>query len=103
MLATFETEYSARHLETLCRHFGKKVQAECSADAGWVQFPFGRCEMTADQNRLNLHACASTQSQLDEVVTVVTSHLERFAFRENPILEWHRADNMTSQPPEGSK
>lgn len=89
MFATFETERPSRYLETLCHHFGKKVQAECDANTGWVQFPFGRCDMAAEQHRLTLRASAEDRAQLDEVVRMVTSHLERFAFRENPTLDWH--------------
>jgi len=87
-LAVFETDRAERYLEMICLHFGRKVQSDFSSNTGWVQFPFGRCDMTAGRSRLQLRACAENQSQLDEVVKVITSHLERFAFRENPTLDW---------------
>lgn len=86
--ASFETDGAARYLATLCTHFGRKVEAECDINKGWVQFPFGRCEMTADDKKLELLASAEDQTRLDQVVQIVTSHLERFAFRENPTLVW---------------
>lgn len=89
-LAIFETDRAGRYLEILCLHFGRKVPTDFSSNAGWVQFPFGRCDMTAERRQLQLRACAENQSQLDEVVTVMTSHLERFAFRENPTLDWQK-------------
>jgi hypothetical protein len=85
---TFDTESASRHLKSLCNHFGRKVDAECNATAGWVQFRIGRCDMTADENKLALTVSAEDQKNLDQVVQIVTSHLERFAFRENPVLAW---------------
>jgi hypothetical protein len=84
----FETDGAARHLAALCAHFGRKVEAECAINKGWVQFPFGRCEMSADDQKLELFASAADPIRLDKVVQIVTSHLERFAFRENPTLLW---------------
>jgi hypothetical protein len=86
--ASFETDGAGRYLATLCTHFGRKVEAECDTNKGWVQFPFGRCEMTADNQKLEFLASADDQTRLDQVVQIVTSHLERFAFRENPNLDW---------------
>ncbi|MEM9434160.1 MAG: DUF2218 domain-containing protein [Pseudomonadota bacterium] len=88
-LATFTTIDAQHYLETLCRHFSRKIETHCGAGRGWVEFPFGRCEMTADPTHLELLACAEDAIKLAEVVDVVTRHLERYAFRENPRLEWH--------------
>ena len=82
--ASFETDRASRYLTTLCKHFGKKVDALCDAQNGWVQFPFGRCEMVATATQLTLTASAVSHRQLDLVVEIVTNHVERFAFRENP-------------------
>ncbi len=87
-LASFQTGNASRYLTMLCSHFGNKVEAKCDGNEGWVKFPFGRCEMTADSSQLEMRAVADDQPQLDDVVRIVTSHLERFAFRENPILDW---------------
>jgi hypothetical protein len=86
--AVFETERAPRYLAKLCHHFGRKVQAQCDTTKGWVEFPFGRCDMTADETRLELVASAEDQKRLDQVMQILTSHLERFAFRENPALDW---------------
>ena len=86
--ASFETDRASRYLKALCHHFGRKVDAKCDDTAGWVQFPFGRCEMSASGHILELNATAEDERQLSQVVKIVTSHLERFAFREDPKLEW---------------
>ena len=95
--ALFETDRASRYLSALCHHFGKKVEARCTATKGWVKFPFGRCEMTADDSRLELLATAENQTRLDQVMQIVTSHLERFAFRENPTLVWQPRVDRISQ------
>lgn len=87
--ATFETDRASRYLKALCHHFGRKVDANCDDAKGWVQFPFGRCDMTATDSQLEIVATAETQRHLDQLTQITTSHLERFAFRENPTLEWH--------------
>ena len=87
--ADFETDRAGRYLSALCHHFGRKIEAHCLPDKGWVQFPLGRCEMTADERRLKLVVSADDEQQLDHLVDILTRHLERFAFREDPQLEWH--------------
>lgn len=90
--STFETARASRYLTALVHHFGRRVEAACDGDTGWVQFPFGRCEMTAAENRLELSATAQDGKGLRQVEHIVTSHLERFAFRENPELVWTSPD-----------
>lgn len=85
---SFQTNSASRYLAMICKHFGRRFEANSEDTNGWVQFPFGRCEMTADDTQLQMVASAKDQTQLEQVMQVVTSHLERFAFRENPILEW---------------
>lgn len=72
----------------MCTHFARKVPAICDDRSGQVAFPFGRCDMMADDACLTLTVSASDTVQLDQVIDIVTRHLERFAFRENPVLTW---------------
>ncbi|MEL6573971.1 MAG: DUF2218 domain-containing protein [Pseudomonadota bacterium] len=92
--ATFQTQHATRHLAALCQHFATKVAVTFTASAGHVAFPFGHCELTADDRCLMLNASAGDADQLHLVIDVVTRHLERFAFRENPDLDW----DIPSQP-----
>lgn len=86
--AIFKTDSANRYLTSLCQHFGRKLETKCDANKGWVQFPFGRFEMTADKTELKLCVSAGDQERLDQVMHIVTNHLERFAFRESPALDW---------------
>jgi len=78
-------------MAALCQHFAQKVKTTFSASAAHVSFPFGACEFEADDTHLKLTAKAGSADQLDQVVDIVTRHLERFAFRENPDLDWRKA------------
>lgn len=90
-IATFKSERASRHMAALCHHFGRKVESQCRDETGWIQFPFGRCEMSVEDNQLNLRAHADDSDRLEQVVQILTSHLDRFAFRENPQLTWQPA------------
>ena len=91
MHATFETNSAVRHMAALCHHFGRKVDAQCDGATGSAVFPFGRCDLVADDTSLKLHVSADDTAGLERAVQVVTSHLERFAFRERPELVWRSA------------
>lgn len=84
----FTTENAERYLGTLCKHFGPKVPVEIAAGSGRIEFPFGQCVMHADDSGLSLVALAGDRPQLDRTVRMISSHLERFAFRESPNLKW---------------
>ena len=87
----FETLYAARYLDKLREHFSRRVAVHAALNRCWVQFPFGRCDMCAYAHHLNLRARATDAEALAQVVHVMTSHLERYAFRENPVLDWQPA------------
>ncbi|MCF3595774.1 DUF2218 domain-containing protein [Rhodobacteraceae bacterium LMO-12] len=86
---TFKTEQAQRYLGTLCKHFGHKVPVELDGNTGRIDLPFGQCELAANDDALDMKVSADTKADLDKVAQVIASHLERFAFRENPQIEWH--------------
>ena len=95
--ASFKTNRGGRYLKALCHHFGRKVEAECTDTEGRVLFPFGRCEMTADTEILQLSAFAADRQKLAQVIEIITNHFERFAFREDPMLEWQVQNDPSNQ------
>lgn len=98
----FQTEHATRHLTALCGHFAKKVTAEFTDQVGHVVFAFGACDLTADNAGLGLTAHADDPAQLTLLIDVLTRHLERFAFRENPSLEWDIYTESTQPTGAGS-
>ncbi|MEL6450808.1 MAG: DUF2218 domain-containing protein [Pseudomonadota bacterium] len=90
--AHFPTARASRYLTALCHHFARKVAATCDETSGTVQFPFGQCRMTADAHSLHLNVTAPDHRRCAQTIEIVTNHLERFAFRENPDLTWQMDD-----------
>ena len=88
----FATENAERYLGTLCKHFGHKVPVAFEPGSGHIALPFGQCDLRADTAGLALTAIATDTPGLDKTIQVITSHLERFAFRENPDLNWSRTE-----------
>ena len=88
--ATFKTKQAPRYLADLCDHFSQKVTATHDHQIGHVEFQFGACELVAKSEQLEMTASAQDAALLEQVIDVITRHLERFAFRENPRLHWHR-------------
>lgn len=93
---TFGTDQARRYLATLCKHFGHKVPVQLDGDLGLIELPFGKCRLTADDTMLKIEVSAETKNDLDKVAQVIVSHLERFAFRENPRIEWNQASGPTN-------
>ena len=90
--AFFKTENAERYLGTLCKHFGHKVPVSHEPGSGRIELPFGQCDLRAETAGLALTAEATDTPGLDKTIQVITSHLERFAFRENPDLNWSRTE-----------
>lgn len=88
----FTTDHAERYLGTLCKHFGHKVPVTREPGSGRIELPFGQCDLRADETGLSLTAQASDRPQLDRTIQVISSHLDRFAFRENPELTWTRSE-----------
>ncbi len=86
---TFKTDRARRYLGTLCKHFGHKVSVQMDGDRGRIELPFGQCDLAASDDALRIEVSADTKGDLDKAAQVIASHLERFAFRENPQFEWH--------------
>lgn len=88
----FTTDHAERYLGTLCKHFGHKVPVNYSQRSGRIELPCGLCDLYAAATGLGLTALAGDRTQLDRTIQVISSHLDRFAFRENPNLTWVTKD-----------
>lgn len=86
--AFFTTENAHRYLGTLCKHFGHKVPVTFDTGAGRIELPFGQCDLRADATGLHLAISTRDRPALDRAIDVISSHLDRFAFRETPELTW---------------
>ncbi len=85
---TFPTTNGTSYIKRLCTHFAHKISVEHTDQHGIAHFAMGTCTMHADAAALRFTAEAADQAALDQIQAIITSHLERFAFREQPALVW---------------
>lgn len=86
--ATVKTENAGRIIKTLCNHFARKVDASYEGNNGRINFPFGDCQLTAQEDALLINIEAESDTLLDRAKYVVGDHLIRFAPKEEIVLEW---------------
>lgn len=86
--ATVPTQKASGYLQQLCKHFGHKLETQFSAEAGFIEFDFGRAELIASDDALLMTAKSGSDADLDRLRRVMASHLERFAFRDDLSVDW---------------
>jgi len=79
-IATVVTSRARSNLQQLCKHFGHKVPVDFTPEAGEITLPFGTCTLRATDDTLTLVVTGDADN-LERLEEVITSHLERFAFR----------------------
>jgi uncharacterized protein len=89
--AQITTGRASTYLQQMCKHFGHKVQVKFTPQLGHINLTFGTCDLTANETELGLTVTGETQADLTKTARVIASHLERFAFRENPQIDWRPA------------
>lgn len=92
--ARVETEKAARYLKALCNHFDRKGVAIYDDNAGRVRFPFGECELVAEESALLLRVTADSDGRFQRVRHVVADHLIRFANKEALVVNWAVMENV---------
>jgi hypothetical protein len=77
-------------MKQLCRHFGHKNPTQFTDTDGRIEFEFGTCEFSAEEEVLVLRARAADEESVARVEQVIGSHLERFAHRDPVQVTWSR-------------
>jgi len=83
------TAKASGYLQQLCKHFSHKTKVVHETNSGRIDFEFGCANLSAGQGALTLSASASNADDLERLKKVLSSHLERFAFRENLQINWN--------------
>lgn len=86
--ANIKTEQGQRYLQMLCKHFKHKVSAGWDEEQGWVEFAMGRCELNCTNELLQVRCQAGNVKDLQEITDTVKSHFDRFAQKQQLILQW---------------
>jgi len=85
-----KSEHAGRYLQTLCKHFSRKVPAEWDEQTGKVNFPMGDCEFTylKEDNELAVHCSADSQDKLSTVQKILEQHVTMLSRRETISIVW---------------
>ena len=97
-IANVPTANASRYLQQLCKHWQHNLTVEFDAHHGTVVFPRdargadhpGDALVTFDAGEaLTVRIDATSAEQLDGLKGAVARHLDRFAFREAPLVfDW---------------
>jgi uncharacterized protein len=89
--ATVATATPERYAKQLASHLGRRCEIREEADGIRVVLAdTGDCLLTSREGALDLRATAIGPDELDRVLHVVGSHLERFGQRNELQVDWHR-------------
>lgn len=79
------TIHAARYKSQLCKHWGHRLEIEEDETGAVVRLPEALLTMRADDTALHVTLRAGNAQGLEAMKHVMTSHLDRFAFREAPF------------------
>ena len=98
------TTSASRYLQQLAKHWSHKMPVSFDADAGTIDFPNGtRLAMRAAPEALHCILTVPDGEDAEQMLGVVTRHLDRFAFREAPLtFEREGGEGEEPGPPDGS-
>jgi hypothetical protein len=92
-VARVPTHSASKYLQQLAKHWSHKMEVTFSEEEGRIAFPNGAVlEMRADREMLDVALTVPEAEDEDRMRGVVSSHLDRFAFREAPLtFDWATA------------
>lgn len=89
-VARVPTDSASRYLQQLAKHWSHKMAVSFTAEEGTIDFPNGsRLAMRTDSATLDVVLTVPPAEDMTRMREVVSSHLNRFAFREAPLtFDW---------------
>lgn len=85
---TIATTVGGSYIGKLCRHFAHKIETTYTADTGKAIFPFGVCDMSADEQNLVFDIVAQDEESVEKIKGVIVRHLVKFAYKEDLQISW---------------
>lgn len=87
--AKVATPNGGKYVRQLCKHWSHKLEVELDGDTGKVTFPSGVATMEADGEGIAVSITGESRDDVERLTDVVAKHIDRFAFREAPLVyEW---------------
>ncbi len=89
-VARVPTLSASRYLQQLAKHWSHKMEVVFTPEEGTITFPDGsKLEMRASSDTLDVILTVPEDGDVARMREVVSSHLDRFAFREAPLtFDW---------------
>jgi uncharacterized protein len=88
--ASVPTVNGAKFLQQLCKHWSHRLEVEFSERKGVITFPGAVVNLAAEANALQVTIEGEDSEEVERMKGVVSSHLDRFAFREVPLrFDWN--------------
>jgi len=89
-VARVPTLSASRYLQQLAKHWSHKMEVHFTPEEGTILFPNGsKLDMRADSETLDIVLTVPDGEDTARMREVVSSHLDRFAFREAPLtFDW---------------
>jgi len=96
-IARVPTASASRYLQQLAKHWSHKMEVSYSEQEGRIAFLNGSVlEMRADSETLDVVLTVPDGEDVARMREVVSSHLDRFAFREAPLtFDWQAGGAAT--------
>ena len=88
-----QAQKSQAYIDSLCKHFARKVEVVREDDSATVMFPMGQCKMSVSDRAMYFEAHADNEEALNTVKYIVDSHAVRFGELKEATVEW-RAEPM---------
>jgi hypothetical protein len=86
--ASVPTANAAKYMQQLCKHWSHKLEVDLSEQRAVVKFSTAVATFDAGADALQV-TIEGEENEVERMKGVVSSHLDRFAFREAPLLfEW---------------
>ncbi len=79
---------SHAYFDSLCKHFGRKVEVAREEDAATVAFPMGDCYMSVVGETMLFTVKAETEEGLEKAKNVIESHALRYGELKNSEAIW---------------
>jgi uncharacterized protein len=86
--AEIATEFGARLMNRLCKHWAHKLEVEQGEEESRVAFEGGSCVMRVEPGKLLVAVEALDEEVLDRLEGVIDAHLERMAGDEELAIVW---------------
>ncbi len=96
--ARVATPNGGKYVRQLCKHWSHKLETRVEGDVGTVVFPTAVTTMAADESGITITIAGEDREGLEGLTDVVAKHIDRFAFREDPLVyDWQWVDEAAPQ------